>query len=58
MNFNGEWNYKNLIFNANLRFIQSLDYQWGLTQPGDDITFDHQRNKFNLQLQTGITYRF
>jgi hypothetical protein len=58
MSFNGEWNYKNLIFNANLRCIQSLDYQWGLTQPGNDILFEHQRSKFNLQLQTGITYRF
>jgi hypothetical protein len=56
--FDGEWNYKNLIFNARIQAIQSLDYQWGLTQPGNDIGFEHQRSKFNLQLQTGISYRF
>jgi hypothetical protein len=58
MVFNGEWNYKNLVFNANMRFIQSLAYQWGLTQPGNDDAFEHQRNRFNFQLQTGMTYRF
>jgi hypothetical protein len=58
MNFNGEWNYKNMIFNASLRAIQSSNYQWSLTQQGNDDTFEHQRSKFNLQLQTGITYRF
>jgi hypothetical protein len=56
--FNGEWNYKNLIFNAKIQDIESVDYQWGLTQPGDDILFKHQRHQFNLQLQTGVTYRF
>jgi len=58
MAFNGEWNYKNLIFNAKLQFINSLDYQWALSQPGDDVSFEHQTRSFNLQLQTGITYRF
>lgn len=58
MAFNGEWNYKNLIFNAKLQGIQSLDYQWALKQQGDDITFSNQTSKFNLQLQAGITYRF
>jgi hypothetical protein len=58
MSFNGEWNYRNLIFNAKIQAIQSLNYQWGLTQPGNDIGFEHQRGKFNLQLQTGIIYRF
>ncbi|MCC8423967.1 capsule assembly Wzi family protein [Mucilaginibacter sp. UR6-11] len=58
MGFDGEWNYKNLIFNAQLQFTNSLDYQWGLSQPGNDIAFQHQINKFNLQIQTGITYRF
>jgi hypothetical protein len=58
MAFNGEWNYKNLIFNAKLQFINSLDYQWALSQPGDDVSFAHQTRSFNLQLQTGITYRF
>ncbi|MDB4926287.1 capsule assembly Wzi family protein [Mucilaginibacter sp.] len=56
--FNGEWNYKNFVFNAKLQGIQSLDYQWALKQPGDDITFANQVSKFNLQIQTGVNYRF
>jgi hypothetical protein len=58
MGFNGEWNYKNLIFNAQLQFTNSLNYQWALSEPGNDDAFEHQTSKFNLQLQTGITYRF
>ncbi len=58
MAFNGEWNYKNLIFNAKIQGIQSLDYQWALKQQGDDITFMNQLSKFNLQVQAGVTYRF
>lgn len=55
---NGEWNYKNLIFNAKIQGIQSLDYQWALNIPGNDITFANQTSKFNLQVQAGVTYRF
>jgi hypothetical protein len=56
--FNGEWNYKNLIFNAKLQAINSLDYQWALKKNGDDIFFANQISVFNLQVQAGITYRF
>jgi hypothetical protein len=55
---NFEWNYKNFIFNGKLQGIKSLDYQWALTQQGDDITFAHQLSAFNLQVQAGISYRF
>ncbi|HTK22209.1 MAG TPA: capsule assembly Wzi family protein, partial [Mucilaginibacter sp.] len=58
LGFNGEWNYKNFIFNAKVQGIQSNDYQWALKQNGNDPTFSHQLHKFNLQLQTGLTYRF
>ncbi len=58
MVLNGEWNYKNFVFNANMRFINSMAYQWGVTQPGNDDAFEHQRNRFNFQLQTGMNYRF
>jgi hypothetical protein len=54
----GEWNYKNLIFNAKIQYIQSLDYQWGLKQQGDDIFFVNQINVPNLHIQAGVTYRF
>ena len=55
---NGEWNYKNLIFNAKITGVQSLDYQWALKKNGNDITFENQINQFNLQIQAGVTYRF
>jgi hypothetical protein len=56
--FSGEWNYKNLIFNTKLQGIRSFDYQWALTRPGNDLTFQNQTSKFNLQFQAGATYRF
>jgi hypothetical protein len=55
---NGEWSYKNLIFNAKMQFIKSLNYQWALKENGDDIFFANQLNAYNLLLQAGITYRF
>lgn len=54
----GEWNYKNLVFNVKIMGIQSLDYQWAVKQNGDDIFFANQISKFNLQIQTGVSYRF
>jgi len=58
LGFNGEWNYGNFIFNAKVQGIHANDYQWALKQNGNDPTFIHQLHKFNLQLQTGLTYRF
>ncbi len=54
----GEYNYKNLIFNAKILGINSLDYQWALKKNGNDITFENQIHQFNLQIQAGATYRF
>ena len=54
----GEWNYKNLLFNAKLQGIKSLNYQWFLFQePGERYTVPGQ-DAFNLQVQAGLTYRF
>lgn len=54
----GEWNYKNLIFNAKLQGINSLNYQWYLKQaPGEPYTRPGI-DAFNLQVQAGLTYRF
>jgi hypothetical protein len=55
---NGEWNYKNFIFNAKIQGIQSLDYQWAVKQNGNDIFYANQIHVFNLQIQAGATYRF
>lgn len=58
----GEWDYKNFIFNGKIQGIQSLNYQWYLDptlnrNPGDPY-YVSGINKFNLQLQAGLTYRF
>jgi hypothetical protein len=58
---NGEWNYKNLIFNVKIQGVKSLDYQWYL--PPDNMLpgqpyFVNGTDAFNLQVQTGVTYRF
>ena len=59
---NGEWNYKNFIFNGKLQFIHSLNYQWYLDptinrNPGDTYYVAGVRAS-NLQMQAGVTYRF
>lgn len=55
---NGEWNYKNFIFNSKLMGIKSFNYQWYLYQgPNDDVNISG-KDAFNLQMQAGITYRF
>lgn len=55
---NGEWDYKKFIFNAKIMGVRSLNYQWYLRQnPGDPI-WVNGANAFNLQIQTGVTYRF
>lgn len=53
-----EWDYKNLIFNAKVLGVKSLNYQWALKQNGNDIFFVNQLNVINLQIQAGISYRF
>lgn len=58
VSFNGDWNYKNFIFNAKLMGVNSLNYQWYLYQgPNDDVNISG-KDAFNLQLQAGLTYRF
>ncbi|WP_374951394.1 capsule assembly Wzi family protein [Mucilaginibacter sp.] len=55
---NGEWNYKNLIFNAKLQGIKSLNYQWYLDPVQSGIYFGNGINALNVQIQAGATYRF
>lgn len=55
---NGEWNYKNFLFSAKLQFIRSLNYQWFLSKEPTEKYFVNGRDASNIQLQTGITYRF
>ncbi|HEY9002214.1 MAG TPA: capsule assembly Wzi family protein [Mucilaginibacter sp.] len=57
----GEWNYKNLIFNAKVQAIKSFNYQWYI--PTDPLNpavtlYGSKSDAFNLQLQAGVTYLF
>jgi hypothetical protein len=57
----GELNYKNLIFNAKIQAIKSINYQWYVPtdprNPGIPLTVNGV-NAFNLQAQAGVTYLF
>lgn len=55
---NGEWNYKNFIFNANVSAIKSINYQWYLFQNPDEFYYVKGTDAFNLHIRTGISYRF
>jgi hypothetical protein len=57
----GEWSWKNLIFNAKLQAIKSLNYQWYLpTDPTNPVIslYVNGVDAFNLQVQAGVTYLF
>ena len=58
LSLSGEWNYKNLVFNAKVQGIRSLNYQWYLIQNPGDIIWVNGRDATNLQFQTGLSYRF
>lgn len=55
---NGEWNYKNFIFNAKLMGVKSLNYQWYLYEDPNVAYTANGKDAFNAQLQAGLTYRF
>jgi hypothetical protein len=57
----GEWDYKNLIFNAKVQAIKSLNYQWYVpadpANPGVTLLVNGV-DAFNLQLHAGVAYLF
>lgn len=55
---NGEWNYRNFIFNAKLMGVKSLNYQWYLYEDPNVFYTPNGKDAFNAQLQAGLTYRF
>ena len=54
----GTWDYKNLLVNAKLQGIQSLNYQWQLKnfEPGN--YYIPENDIFNFHGEVGVTYRF
>ncbi|KQN34077.1 hypothetical protein ASE92_15735 [Pedobacter sp. Leaf41] len=54
----GEWNYKNLLFNAKLQGIKSLNYQWRQKDFTESQYYIPHNTVYNFQGQLGVTYRF
>ena len=54
----GTWNYKNLIFNAKLQEIQSLNYEWILKNYNASQYYIPNNTVYNLHAELGMTYRF
>lgn len=54
----GAWNYKNVLFNARMQFINSLNYQWKLKNYDPGVFYIPENDVFNFHGELGITYRF
>lgn len=54
----GAWSYKNLIFNAKLQEIRSLNYEWILKDYKPDQNYIPHNNVYNLHAELGVTFRF
>jgi hypothetical protein len=54
----GEWNYKNLLFNAKIQHIKSLNYQWILKDYVPGQYYIPHNDVYNFHGQLGLTYRF
>ncbi len=57
----GNWNYRNLIFNFNFKFVKSINYQWLYTPAsgGDENFWEGDGNDvFNFHARVGLMYCF
>ncbi|HEY4195523.1 MAG TPA: capsule assembly Wzi family protein [Mucilaginibacter sp.] len=54
----GTWNYKNLLFNAKLQDIKSLNYEGILKDYVPGPTYVPNNDAYNLHLELGATFRF
>ncbi len=54
----GTWNYKNLLFNAKLQEIQSLNYEWILKNYNPSQYYIPNNTVYNLHAELGMTFRF
>lgn len=53
-----EWDYKNLVLNAKVEAIRTLNYEWNYTPPPAPTFWVAGKDRFNYHFQLGITYRF
>ncbi|RZK92478.1 MAG: hypothetical protein EOO98_03005 [Pedobacter sp.] len=54
----GTWNYKNLLFNAKLQGIKSLNYQWRQKDFTDAQYYIPNNTVFNFHGELGVAFRF
>jgi hypothetical protein len=54
----GNWGYKNLIFNASLQTIKSLNYEWILKDYVPSQYYVPHNTVYNLHTELGMTFRF
>ncbi|NEU10263.1 capsule assembly Wzi family protein [Flavihumibacter sp. R14] len=54
----GTWNFKNLLVNAKLQGIQSMNYQWTMKNYAPDVYYIPENDIFNVHAELGMTYRF
>ena len=54
----GTWDYKQLLFNAKLQGIKSLNYQWRQRGYTTDTYYIPHNDQFNMHMELGVTYRF
>lgn len=54
----GEWTYKNLLFNAKFQAIKSLNYQWLQTDYTPGTYYIPHNDKYNIHGEFGVSYRF
>jgi len=59
----GEWNYKNILFNAKIETIGSINYQFLYTPissvpDAPPLWWDHGKISYNIHAELGITYVF
>lgn len=54
----GEWNYKNLLFNAKLQGVKSLNYEWRMKDYTPDQYYVPRNDVFNFHGEIGVSFRF
>ncbi len=54
----GEWNYKNLLLNAKIQHVKSLNYRWILKDYVPGQYYIPHNDVYNFHGELGLTYRF